>query len=202
MHLRGEAMLPFLNQNDTRLIAYAVELGISVAVDSQYRTTNIHEIRIEKYAETFQFSIQQTKYTLKNKLDEEKTIIIEHPKAYQYDLYETHKPNEETESYYRYELSLAPRKMKVFEVKLRRIEQHSLQLNQIAKNDILKWFELNLITAENRDFLLNLFDLEMQKRDIDEQINKLQQDIQKIVADQERLRENLKSLGNPSLNRD
>jgi hypothetical protein len=191
----GEAMLPFLNQNDTRLIAYAVELGISVAVDSQYRTTNIHEIRLEKYAETFQFSIQQTKYTLKNKLDEEKTIIIEHPKAYQYDLYETGKPNEETESYYRYELSLAPRKTEVFEVKLRRIEQHSLQLNQIAKNDILKWFELNLITAENRDFLLNLFDLEMQKRDIDEQINKLQQDIQKIVADQERLRENLKSLG-------
>lgn len=191
----GEAMLPFLNANETRLIAYAVELGISVAVDSQYRTTDIHEIRIEKYAETFQFSIQQTKYTIKNKLDEEKTIIIEHPKAYQYELFETENSNEETENYYRYELKLAPREIQIFEVKLRRIEQHSLQLNQIAKSDIIKWFELNLITSENRDFLLNIFDLETQKHDIDDQINKLQQDLQKIVADQDRLRENLKSLG-------
>ena len=191
----GEAMLPFLKENDNRLIAYAVELGILVSVDSQYRSTNLHDIRIGKYAETYQFSIQQTKYQIKNKLNEEKTVIIEHPKVYQYDLYDTRKPNNETENYYRYELKIPPRKTEVFDIKLRRIEQHSLYLNQIAKEDILKWFELKLISPENRDFLLKIYDLELQKREVDDQINKFQQDIQAIVTDQERLRENLKSLG-------
>jgi hypothetical protein len=191
----GEAMLPFLKESDNRLIAYAVELGILVTLDSQYKSTNIHEIRIGKYAETFQFSIQQTKYQVKNKLNEEKTVIIEHPKMYQYDLYDTRKPNNETENHYRYELKIPPRKTEVFEIKLRRIEQRSLYLNQIAKDDILKWFELKLISAENRDFLLKIYDLELQKREVDDQINKLEQDLQKIVTDQERLRENLKSLG-------
>ncbi|MDD1776967.1 MAG: hypothetical protein LUQ65_02285 [Candidatus Helarchaeota archaeon] len=191
----GEAMLPFLKESDNRLIAYAVELGMLVTVDSQYRSTNIHEIRIGKYAETFQFSIQHTKYQIKNKTNEEKTVIIEHPKMYQYDLYDTRKPSNETENHYRYELKILPRKTEMFDIKLRRIEQRSLYLNQIAKDDILKWFELKLITAENRDFLLKIFDLELQKREVVDQISKLEQDIQKIVADQERLRENLKSLG-------
>jgi len=191
----GEAMLPFLKESDNRLIAYAVELGILVSADSQYRSTNIHEIRIGKYAETFQFSIQETKYQIKNKLNEEKVVIIEHPKMYQYDLYDTRKPNNETENHYRYELTIPPRKTEVFDIKLRRIEQRSLYLNQIAKDDIGKWFELKLISAENRDFLLNIYDLEIQKREVVDQISKLEQDIQKIVADQERLRENLKSLG-------
>ncbi len=191
----GEAMLPFLKQNESRLIAYAVELGIFVSTDSQYRTTNLHQIKIGKYAETFQFSIQHTKYTIKNKSNEEKTLIIEHPKQYQYDLYETRAPEDETESYYRYELKLTPLKTATFEIKLRRIERRQLNLNQIAKKDILKWFELKLIAEAQRDFLLKIYDLEMQKREIELEIKKTTANIQKIVEDQKRLRENLKSLG-------
>lgn len=191
----GEAMLPFMNQNEKRLIAYAIELGIAVSTDSEYKSTNIHDIKIGKYAETFQFSIQKTKYTIKNKLDEEKTLIIEHPKASQYELFETKKPQDETDNYYRYELTLPAKKTETFEVKVRRILRRSLNLNQIAKKDILKWFELNLISDVQRDFLLAIFNLEMQKRDVDNQINKLTRDHEGIVTDQDRLRENLKSLG-------
>ncbi|MHA1652298.1 MAG: hypothetical protein ACTSYB_19105 [Candidatus Helarchaeota archaeon] len=191
----GEAMLPFMKPTETRLIAYAVELGIHVSKDSDYKTTNIHEIQIGKYAETFQYSIQKTKYTIKNKTNEEKTLIIEHPKQSHYDLYETEKPTDETDNYYRYELKLPPNKTETFEIKLRRIERRSMYLNQIAKKDILKWFELKLISEAQRDFLLEIFNLEMQKREIDSLIDQKTREIDKIVVDQERIRENLKSLG-------
>ncbi|MFX1294059.1 MAG: hypothetical protein ACFFD2_04270 [Promethearchaeota archaeon] len=191
----GEAMLPFMKQNEKRLIAYSVELGIHVSTDSEYKTMNIHEIRIGKYAETFRFSIQTINYIIKNKTEEEKTLIIEHPKTYKYDLYESKKPDDETENYYRYELTLPPIKTDTLEIKLRRIERQSMHLNQIAKEDILKWFSFKLISEAQRDFLLEIFNLEMQKRDIDNQINKLTHGTKKIVTDQGRLRENLKSLG-------
>jgi hypothetical protein len=191
----GEAMLPFMKQSEKRLIAYAVELGIHVSKEADYKTTNIHDIKIGKYAETFQFSIQKTTYIIKNKMAEDMPLIIEHPKAYQYDLFETDKPDDETDNYYRYELNIPARKTETFEIKLRRIDKRQLQLNQIAKKDILKWFDLKLISEAKRDFLLNIFNLEMQKRDIDLQINKLTNDSGKIVTDQGRLRENLKSLG-------
>lgn len=191
----GEAMLPFMKENEKRLIAYAVELGILVAPDSEYKSTNIHEIRLEKYAETFQYSIQQTKYTIRNKTNQEQTLIIEHPKAYQYDLYETDKPDDETANYYRYKLLIPPNKTEIFAIKLRRIERQSRALNQIAQKDILNWYDLKLISTIQRDFLLNIFDLETQKRNIDIQIQKINGDINKIVSDQQRLRENLKSLG-------
>jgi hypothetical protein len=172
-----------------------VELGISVTTDSQYRSTNLHEIKIGKYAETFQFSIQHTKYNLRNKSNEEKTLIIEHPRQYQYDLYETSDPDEETESYYRYKVNLPPMTTETFEIKLRRIEKRRLTLNQIAKKDIEKWFKLKLISEPQRDFLLKIYDLEMQKREIEQEINKTTQNIKHIIEDQQRLRENLKSLG-------
>ncbi|HUX98048.1 MAG TPA: DUF4139 domain-containing protein [Candidatus Deferrimicrobium sp.] len=191
----GEAMLPHMQPKEKRLIAHGVELGVSVSSDSQYRTTNIHDIKIGKYAETFQFSIHQTKYTIKNKTDEEKTLIIEHPKEYQYDLYETKKPQDETDNYYRYELKLAPMKTDQFEVKLRKIEKQSRYLNQIAKKDIENWYELKLISVVERDFLLNLYELELQKQEIDNQLIKINNEITTISSDQERIRENLKSLG-------
>ncbi|HUX98049.1 MAG TPA: hypothetical protein VMV49_00720 [Candidatus Deferrimicrobium sp.] len=191
----GEAMLPHMQPKEKRLIAHGVELGVSVSIDSSYKTQNIHEIQIEKYAQTFQFSIHQTKYTIKNKTDEEKTLIIEHPKEYQYDLYETQKPEDETDSYYRYELKIEPMKTAQFEVKLRKIERTSLYLNQLAKKDIETWFKLKLIAAAERDYLLELYELELQKRDIDTQINKITNEISNINTDQGRLRENLKSLG-------
>jgi hypothetical protein len=192
----GEAMLPHMQPKEKRLIAYGVELGVSVSIDSSYKTQNIHEIQIEKYAQTFQFSIHQTKYTIKNKTDEEKTLVIEHPKEYQYDLYETRKPEDETDSYYRYELKpIGPMKTIQFEVKLRRIERQSLYLNQLAKKDIETWFKLKLITEVEKNFLLEIYELELQNRDIDTQINKITNEISNINTDQGRLRENLKSLG-------
>lgn len=192
----GEAMLPFMKEKEQRLIAYGVELGILISMDSKYHTRNIHEIQIGKYAETFQFTIHNTKYTIKNKTNEEKTLIIEHPKEYQYELYETEKPKDETESYYRYEIKLDPKtKTTQLEIKLRRVERRALNLNQIAKKDLEAWLKLNLISQQEHDFLLEIFELELQKKNIDNKINKIRNQINGIKQDQSRLRENLKSLG-------
>ena len=191
----GEAILPFMKEKETRLIAYGVELGITVSVDSSYETENIHQIIIGKYAQTFQFTIHKFKYTIKNKAEEAKTLIIEHPKEYQYELYETDKPKDETDSFYRYEMTLAPLKTDHFEIKLRRIQRSDLNLNQIAKKDIEKWYSLKLISAAERDFLLELYNLELQKQEFRNEIQKISETINEITEDQNRLRENLKSLG-------
>lgn len=191
----GEAMLPFLKEKEKRLVAYAVELGIHVNSENESKTTNIHEIKIGQYAETFQYLIDTTIYTIKNKTTDEKTLIIEHPKQYGYELFETRPPEDETDNYYRYTLKIAPMHTNTFDIKMRRVEMRRMKLNQISQKVITNWFALKLISVEKRDFLLKILDLEVQKSTIEQEINTINQSLAKIVEDQNRLRENIKSLG-------
>jgi predicted transcriptional regulator len=193
----GECMLPFMVDGDKRLLAYAVDQGVAVNKEVKSQYESVHEVIVRgSVIETYYYQINETKYTLKNKGDEEKEVIIEHPKEYGFEPWKTEKFEEETPNYYRWKVALEPRKSQEFTVKLRRLLSSLLNVIGLNTAIIEDYFNRGLITGEENSFLKRISELQSQVNEIELEMNDLQREKQGIFEYQERLRENLKVLGN------
>jgi DNA repair exonuclease SbcCD ATPase subunit len=192
----GECMLPFMVDGDKRLLAYAVDQSVTVNKEIKTQYESVHEVVVTgPIIETYYYQVNETKYNLKNKGDEEKEIIIEHPKAYGFEPWETEKFEEETPNYYRWKVVLGPRKSKDFTVKLRRLISSHLNVVGLSAAIIEDYFNRGLITGEENSFLKKISELQTQVNEIDLEMSNLRREKQGIFEYQGRLRENIKVLG-------
>jgi hypothetical protein len=192
----GEAMLPFVKQGEKRRIPYSVDLGITVNTKWDSKSVDIHEIKLGKdYLYSFQYYLKQCEYLVKNKSEENREVIIEYPKEDRFELYETDKPFEESKSYYRYKVKVDAKTQAKLLIKTRRVDRSSWYFSNVSKAEIDLWYKQKLIDDEERDFLLEIWKLNSEKQDTDNRISDLQSKKSTIVNDQNRLRENLRSLG-------
>ncbi|MHA1893568.1 MAG: hypothetical protein ACTSX4_03600 [Candidatus Helarchaeota archaeon] len=192
----GEAMLPFMKPNEKRIISYAVDLGVLVTKKSKTKSEKISELYLSKYGiYEYHYEIREVEYNVKNKtLDDEREVIIEHPMMSGYDLYDTKDPDEKAKSYYRYKLKIEPKSGQKLNIKTRRKISTKKSYNYINQSYIEEMFKLKLITENERDFLVNLLKLETQAKENEEKVSKLRQEIKVLHQDQDRIRENIKSL--------
>ncbi|MEM3564357.1 MAG: hypothetical protein QXS27_08290 [Candidatus Jordarchaeaceae archaeon] len=193
----GECMLPFMVDGDKRLLAYAVDQTVAVTKEIKTQYESVHEVIVRgPIVETYYYQINETKYTLKNKGDEEKEIIIEHPKEFGFEPWKTDKFEEETPNHYRWKIVLEPRKSREFTVKLRRLISSRLNVVGLSSALIEDYFNRGLITGEENSFLKRVAELQSQVNEIETEMRDLEREKQEIFRYQERLRENLKVLGN------
>ncbi len=194
----GEAMLPFIRQGEKRRIPYSVDLGITVETKWKEKYVDIHKIQLgEDYLYSFNYYKKQCKYTVKNKSEEGREVIIEFPKEYGYELYDTddNKPFEESKNFYRYKVKVDPKTQAKLLVKSRRVDKSTYYFQNVSKSDIDLWYKQKLITDAEYEFLLKIWELNNEKREVDNQINDLQNKKNSIINDQNRLRQNLRSIG-------
>ncbi|MFX1236219.1 MAG: hypothetical protein ACFE8P_00710, partial [Promethearchaeota archaeon] len=80
-NLAGEAIIPFLNKGDTRLLNYAVEQAVIIEHDNKSKSQNVHRIQISaSYCYEYYYTDLHTNYKIKNKTSEEKELYLDHPK--------------------------------------------------------------------------------------------------------------------------
>jgi hypothetical protein len=193
----GECMLPFMVDGEKRLLAYAVDQDVAVNKEIKSLYESVHQVIVRGPAiETYYYQINEFKYSLKNKGGEDKEVIIEHPKEYGFEPWKTEKFEEETPNYWRWKVSLEPRKSQEFTVKLRRLLSSSLSVIGLNTALIEDYFKRGLITDEENSFLNRIAELQNQVIKIELEMNNLQKEKQEIFNYQARLRENLKVLGN------
>lgn len=193
----GECMLPFMVDGEKRLLAYAVDQDVAVNKEVKSQYESVHEVIVRgSVIETYYYQINEIKYNLKNKGDEGKEVIIEHPKEYGFEPWKTEKFEEETPNYYRWKIALEPRKSQEFTVKLRRLLSSHLSVIGLNTAIIEDYFNRGLITGEENSFLKRISELQSQVNEIELEMNDLQREKQEIFEYQARLRENLKVLGN------
>ncbi|MFX1449539.1 MAG: hypothetical protein ACFFCM_01780, partial [Promethearchaeota archaeon] len=194
----GEAMLPFIKQKEKRRIPYSVDLGITVETKWKEKSVDVHEIELgENYLYSFQYYTKKCEYLVKNKSEEDREVIIEHPKEYQFELYDSddNKPFEESKSYYRYKVKVDSKTQAKLKVKSRRVDRSSWYFQNVSKTSIDLWYKQKLITDAEYEFLLKIWELNNEKREVDNRINDLRNKKNNILRDQDRLRQNLRSIG-------
>ena len=194
----GEGLIETLRAGDKRLISYAVDLGTRVGTIYGSESAVVREIKANRGILTIRQAAREIRsYNVKNVDSKAKRLLIEHPVRPQYKLVDV-KPVETTANMHRFEVKLAPNSEVKFPVTEEREFDNTVALANVTPEGIISYSQNKTISAEGRkqleqaaQFKRQIADSEREMRELDEQINAL-------FRDQERLRQNIQGLNSVS----
>ncbi len=199
-NLAGEAIVPFLNKEDTRLLNYAVEQAVLITHEVKTESLSVHKVTIGSgYSYEYYYTNMMTTYKIQNKTSEAKELYLDHPKTHGFKFIEKPVDPEETPNYWRFKITLKPKDAITFKLKEQREDYSSNYLRNWSRDDIFKrvgfYVKQKFINEK----------LESQLKEIAESIQNLNQKKQKksklveernqMSDEQSRLRENISVLG-------
>jgi chromosome segregation ATPase len=190
----GEALVETFKAGDKRMIAYGIDLGtrITTAYDSSRDT--IREIHATRGVLNARVAIQETQtYTIRNVDAKAKTLIIEHPSRPGYTVLNV-KPVESTATAHRFEVKLSASGSEKFAVTEENLLHQSYAILSLTPDQLATYIENKALSADGRK---QLEAIAAQKRVIaetDQQLRDIEQEINELVRDQDRIRQNLSSL--------
>ena len=192
----GEALMERLKPKEQRLISFALDLGTHVKVVPK----SDHEpARLVKASNgvlrVHYFSTQEKAYTVSNQTEHPKTVYIEYPILYGWELSErTPKPEYTTQSFYRFRIELKPFEEKEMTIALRQPLVDSYQIGSISSDQLAMFVSQKYIADETRAKLEKMISIRTGIGQLDEKLENYNDEVGKISTDQKRLRENIESL--------
>ncbi|MFX0102278.1 MAG: hypothetical protein ACFFCS_22120 [Candidatus Hodarchaeota archaeon] len=199
-NLAGEAMLPFLNQDEVRLLNYALEQGVVVEKELKTKSKSVHRVQFGGgYSYEYYFQTRSTEYKINNKTDRDFKLFMDHPKVSGYDLYDTKLKPKDTPNFHRFIIELGPKAAKKFTVNSRYETYSTFSIWDYNRKNLLKkvktYIDEKWITAEKEGTLKEIADLLEELQSIRSTLSKKENDLQEIFNTQDRLRQNIQSIG-------
>src|SRR6266581_4133769 len=163
----GEGLTDPIKPGERRLISYATDL-------------ELHE---------------RTLYTARNQDDAARTMVIEHPARADWQLAKGAKePEEKAPGEYRFRLEVPSKATATLPVEEVRTLATNYQLSAMEEGQIGLFVKQGTITGEMAEALKRITAQKTVVANLEEEIENRQKDIDRIVEDQGRLRENMKAL--------
>ena len=199
-NLAGEAIIPFLNKDDTRLLNYAVEQAVIVNHEDWEKSQNIHRLEISSsYCYEYYYTDLETTYKIKSKTSEEKELYLDHPKKSGYKIEESPIKPEETPNYWRFKLKLKPKDAINFKIRERKENYSSYYIYNYSMTDLLKrvafYMKQKFIDEKIEAQLKEIGKLIGKKNDLENKKSNLENEKYEMTEEQDRLRENISVLG-------
>src|SRR5262249_39675205 len=140
--------------------------------------------------------VQKTTYTFNSKSDKEQTVCLDHPRDdSKWKLVETAKPHETTENYWRFRFQLPPNTASKFIVQQQQTLPQSFSLADITDKQLSAWVSAKYLDRATEKALREALAQRQQVSAIEERLAHLNDERNKIHAEQKRIRDNLGSLG-------
>lgn len=193
----GDAQLPVVGQGEKRLVSYALDSKTSI--DRATKTTSVQD-KIAVDGGIMRISVRsrtETDYTVKAPEKEERTVILEHPRmGPDYQIVEPDpKGVEVTADHYRVRVELKAGEKKVVPVILENQMWQSYSLSGMGTDQLLAYATTQgKLDAETRKSFQKLADKRREIDALDQKGYALDNQRQTIFNDQQRVRENLRSL--------
>ncbi len=202
-NLAGEAIIPFLNKEDTRLLNYAVEQAVVITHEVKSENLKVHKVSLSgSYCYEYYFTNMYTFYKIKNKTDEEKQLYLDHPKTSGYNIKESPVEAEETPNYWRFKITLKPKDAIKFDIREQYENYSSYYLWNWNKDDFLKkvsfYIRRKFIDAKMEAELKELANMIGEVNALNEKKSKLEDERYQMSDEQARIRENIRVLGTSS----
>lgn len=196
----GDALMQDLNQGDERLLTYAVDLGVEVDTERGVGTQEQVSLKIDNGVLIARSRQRQSvTYTLKNRTDDERTVLIEHPQQSGWELMEPEKPQEETRNYYRFKVAVAPEATEELTVKTEQPIRETVALLDADRLDQINFYLRSAVIGDEvkaalQEIVRRRVAIAAVARDRSEKEARLKQ----IAEEQERLRQNMEQLDHDS----
>ncbi|ABU59900.1 hypothetical protein [Roseiflexus castenholzii] len=191
----GEAVLPFTRAGAEMIIAYAVELGVTISEERHHQRTMAGLSIHKEYAVFEEWDVQQMRYRITSTLPDAVNIVIEQERLKGYDLFDTPAPDEEAHNVARWTVRCPSGVETVFMVnerckrsrheEVRKLDMHRLQ-------SFLSDRYLDQATYRALERILSLYDQVAKRRAT---LQEIAQEQQKILARQQQIQANLGPLG-------
>lgn len=192
----GEGVLETIHPEERRLLSYASDAAIHVKHTEESSEKPFRRIRIVKgLMELTKEQRNVKKYTIRNADSEARDVIVEYPAQEGWQLTPgTPKPEESTESYHRFRVSVAAGKTAELAVEAVHPEETTYALTNLDDDEVTLLLQQKRMTPAMQQAFNGIL---KQKEKIDaifRQIGDRKRESDQITADQNRIRENMKAL--------
>ena len=192
----GEGLTDPIKPGERRLLSYATDLGLLVEAKPSSEPQHVTHVKIYKGVMTQSSELhERTLYTVRNQDDSARTLVIEHPARIGSTLAKGSKePDERAPGTYRFKLEVPAKATASLPVEEVRILQNSFQLTNLDDDEIAVFIKNGTVTPAVAEALKKIAAQKANVAKLEAEMEDRQKDIDRIVADQARLRENMKAL--------
>jgi hypothetical protein len=191
----GEGLLETIHPGERRLLSYAADQAVRVAVDQRNDSRRVTTISVSKgVLHATSSEVAEVEYLVHNAAPQARTIIVEQPRRAGWDLDSDPKPDETTPGAYRFRVAADPKQT----VRLHIGEKHTLYESFRLIDTTDQQLTLFLQNAKASPAVLQqlepIFAAKRAVSELRNQIAAKQGAIDQLVGDQKRLRDNLSAL--------
>jgi len=192
----GEGLTDPIKPGDRRLLSYATDLGLLVEAATTGQPQHVTRVKISKGVMIQSSELhERTLYTVRNQDDSARTLIIEHPARAGSTLAKgTKEPDETAPGTFRFKLEISPKATASLPIEEVRILRNSFQLTDIDEDQIAVFIKNGSLSPNVAEALKKIAAQKANVAKLETEMENRQKDIDRIVADQARLRENMKAL--------
>ena len=192
----GEGLTDPIKPGERRIISYATDLGLLVEAVKNGQPQHVSHVKISHGVLTHTSELRErTLYTARNQGDTKQTLVIEHPARPEWRFAKGAKePDEKAPGVHRFRVEVPPQGTASMPVEEVRTLATSYQLSALDENQISVFVKQGSITPEMAQALAKITAQKVEVVKLEEDMESRQKDIDRIVEDQGRLRENMKAL--------
>lgn len=192
----GDARIDNLPPGQERLLSYGIDLDVLVDNTKNRESSSVLTAKIGRGVLQIQRKyVHSVDYALDNKGTKDKTIIIEHPvRPGGWKLVDTAKPLETTQTHHRFKVVVPAKQATVVTVKEEMVANEGITIASIDAPQLLVYSRTAEIPKAVRDALVRAAGLRQAVTQAEAQMNVRAQQIAEITAEQNRIRENMKTV--------
>jgi hypothetical protein len=188
----GDARILDLEPNEERLISYAVDLGTEVEPIARSTPEQLTAVKVVKGILYATYKWRETKvYQAKNRSDQDRVLLIEHPFRADWKLVSPDKPAERTREVYRFQVAVPPGKPAGVEV-VEEQDRVSQVILSTSDDQTIRLFLSSKVTSPKiREALAQAVALKTKLAETQRDMARSEAELKALADDQARLRANL-----------
>jgi hypothetical protein len=192
----GEGLTDPIKPGERRLVSYATDLGLLVEASQNNQPQHVTRVKISKGVLTQISELhERTLYIARNQDEAKRTLVIEHPARPDWKLAKgATEPEEKAPGEYRFRMEVPPKATVSLPIEEVRTLSSAFQLSSLEDEQIAVFAKQGTITPEMAQALGKISAQKAVVAKLEEEMENRQKDIDRIVEDQGRLRENMKAL--------
>jgi hypothetical protein len=192
----GEGLTDPIKPGERRLISYATDLGLLVEASKNNQPQHVARVKILKGVLTQMSELRErTLYVTRNQDGITRTLVIEHPARAEWQLAKGAKePEEKAPGVYRFRVEVPSKATASLPVEEVRTLATSYELSNLNEDQIAMFVKQGTITGEMAEAFKKITAQKTVVAKLEEEMENRQKDIDRIIEDQGRLRENMKAL--------
>jgi hypothetical protein len=191
----GDARILDLQPNEERLVSYAIDLGTEAQAVQEPGDGRLTVVKVQKGILHSTTRLRESKsYTFKNRSEQDRTMVLEHPFRADFKLTSQEKPAETASDVYRFHLSVPAGKTVKQTITEERDIATTMALTNSEDANLQVFLNAPVTSPAVKDALKKALDLRWKAAQTQQEIANVQRELNVIKQDQPRLRQNLEKI--------